>query len=410
MKPREFDELVRQKFDRNDFEYNPRNWDMLEEQLDGRAKKRSMLMWWLMPVAGIAASVALAMGIPSLLQHSGVTGAGESAVVADAHTPGKAHIVVPARDLNNNMNIVSAQNDAANTTNNAPQKTHNRPVANHKEHEVKEEVFAINYFNAVRNTQTTRKVKINLLGNIPGKTTVTEKHEERSFASNEPVNTFKPEAERKQPKLSVMVSGGYNMGSQNTGYVAGAAIRKKVSDKVFVEGNMAYASNNIAQDMPYRDSRVVTHYWQNGHEIAPPTSAGKTSAVGDAAGREITTTQTTEYSKVKYNHVNYALSYVELHPSIGYKLMKKVSVGVGPDFQQVLADNRPDASETNPGVNQKAPLFDMGLIGKTEISLTRTVKAGVSYRKGINNILTPMNKFVDRDYMQFEVKCAIFNK
>jgi hypothetical protein len=37
MKPREFDELVRQKFDQNEFAYNPGNWDRLVEQMDGRA-------------------------------------------------------------------------------------------------------------------------------------------------------------------------------------------------------------------------------------------------------------------------------------------------------------------------------------------------------------------------------------
>ena len=34
----------------------------------------------------------------------------------------------------------------------------------------------------------------------------------------------------------------------------------------------------------------------------------------------------------------------------------------------------------------------------------------VLYRKGINNILTPMGKYIDRDYVQFQVRCTIFNK
>src|SRR6185312_9451687 len=71
MKPKEFDELVRQKFDQNDFEYNPRNWDKLAEELDGRAKKRNVIMWWWMPLAGVAASVALAMAIPAFMKHDG---------------------------------------------------------------------------------------------------------------------------------------------------------------------------------------------------------------------------------------------------------------------------------------------------------------------------------------------------
>ena len=59
MKPKEFDELIRQKFDQNDFAYDPKNWDQLAEKLDGRAKKRSMLMWWWVPMAGMAASNAI---------------------------------------------------------------------------------------------------------------------------------------------------------------------------------------------------------------------------------------------------------------------------------------------------------------------------------------------------------------
>ena len=69
MKPKEFDELIRQKFDQNDFAYDPKNWDQLAEKLDGRAKKRSMLMWWWVPMAGMAASVALAMGIAPVLNQ-----------------------------------------------------------------------------------------------------------------------------------------------------------------------------------------------------------------------------------------------------------------------------------------------------------------------------------------------------
>ncbi len=78
MKPKEFDELVRQKFDQNDFAYNPGNWDQLAEQMDGRARKRSMMMWWLMPLAGIAASVAMAMGVTSILHLQGTGLSGQS--------------------------------------------------------------------------------------------------------------------------------------------------------------------------------------------------------------------------------------------------------------------------------------------------------------------------------------------
>jgi len=106
MKPKEFDELIRQKFDQNDFEYDPRGWERLEEQMDGRSKKRSIIMWWLMPVAGIAASVALAMGVGPLLKYNGGhPGGGE---LAKVH---KTEVVRPAQAAPQTDNAV-ANNDA----------------------------------------------------------------------------------------------------------------------------------------------------------------------------------------------------------------------------------------------------------------------------------------------------------
>jgi hypothetical protein len=56
------------------------------------------------------------------------------------------------------------------------------------------------------------------------------------------------------------------------------------------------------------------------------------------------------------------------------------------------------------------PLFDVGVVGKTEYALTKHVKAAVAYRKGINNVLTPMDKYIDRDYLQVQVRYSIFNR
>jgi len=139
---------------------------------------------------------------------------------------------------------------------------------------------------------------------------------------------------------------------------------------------------------------------------ATKTSAGKTSSP-DAA-KAVATPQFTTVTK-DYN-VSYAVSYAQVTPSIGYKIMKKMSIAAGPDFQQMLADNRPAQSTTDRRTIQEAALFDVGFIGKTEYSVTKNVKAAVSYRKGINTIITPTDKYLDRDYLQFQVRCAIFNK
>ena len=93
--------------------------------------------------------------------------------------------------------------------------------------------------------------------------------------------------------------------------------------------------------------------------------------------------------------------------------MKRVSIAAGPDFQQALADTRPSATSISSISFENVavtPLFDMGIMGKTEYSISKRVKAQLSYRKAINNVLTPGDKYIDRDYMQMQVRCAIFNK
>src|ERR1700744_2696937 len=74
MKPKEFDDLIRQKFDQNDFAYDPGNWDRLAKKLDGGERKRNIIMWWWGPLAGMAASAALAFGISSLLRQASPSG------------------------------------------------------------------------------------------------------------------------------------------------------------------------------------------------------------------------------------------------------------------------------------------------------------------------------------------------
>jgi len=87
-----------------------------------------------------------------------------------------------------------------------------------------------------------------------------------------------------------------------------------------------------------------------------------------------------------------------------------MSIAAGPDFQQMLVDNRPAASETDRGTIQVAPTFDVGFVGKTEYAVTQRVKAGVSYRKGINGVISMSDKYIDRDYIQFQMRCTIFNR
>jgi hypothetical protein len=403
MKPKEFDELIRQKFDQNDFEYNPRNWDRLEDQLDGRAKKRSIIMWWLMPVAGIAASVALAMGVTQMFHFSGSVRPDAGGGMAKNH---KTEIVRPAQDGSANAVTITYDANTQPAAHLAITNSVSRRHTNKKhETEAKEEVFGINLENAISNQKQSKKVNVNLLD---AKNVVVKKEKENKKA--EPIYTFKPEVEKKKPTLSLILTGGYNNGTEGVGYSAGAAIRKNISENVFIEGNVGYVSNSTTQAMPYYKPKTYD-LDPNGHIIM--TGAGKTS--GDVSSKQTgddtkKPPQVTINGPRYINNVAFDLSYAELHPSIGVKIFKAVSIGAGPDFQRALADTRPVASETNVGTNQAFPLFDVGLIGKTEVSITRNIKAGAAYRKGVNSMLAPAAGYIDRDYVQFQVKCAVFNK
>ncbi len=393
MKPREFDDLIRQKFDRSDFEYNPRSWDKLEDQLDGRAKKRSILIWWLMPVAGVAASVALAMGISPVFYQSG-EGTNPGGELAQTH---KTEYVKPAQKA-------VAQTAVVPTTtfeyNKAIKKTRKQVVKPQPE-EPREEKFAINYHNAVKNMWN--KAAINLL-DAPGKPETKKQDKKKEVVVEDAVATFKPEAVKAPAKISIIISGGYSRGSQNSGYTAGATIRKAVNDKVFIEGDIAFTNSSIVQGMPYVNT--TRQYIDNGGG----SSSGSKTTNTESGGKPTSETKAVS-GPIESRNVSYSLSYAQITPSISVKVMKRLSIGAGPDFQRVLADNRPERDGTDPtGSFKTAPIFDMGLMGKTEFSVTKNVKAGVAYRKGINNILTPMGKYLDRDYLQFQVKCAIFNK
>ncbi len=392
MKPREFDDLLKRKFDQAEFEYNPRNWERLTDELDGRKKKRGILMWWLMPVAGVAASVALAIGVAPHLQ---ITPAVSPELAKTYHT----EHVQPAH-------VVPVTNEPSRTVDytKAVKKNHkraNRPQA------TKEDKFAIDYNNAIRNNTSINKKEIDLL-NAPAKNTVVKK-EKKKIITEEAVATFKDEVKKPQT-LSIILSGGYNQSVQGTGFTAGATIRKVVSDKVFIEGEVAFTNSSLVQTRYHIASSVVTEY---GTSSASSSSTGIGSKVTnpDRAGKDdVPVIDKVKYEKPQAENVTFTQSYLQVSPAVNYRIAKRLSIGAGPDFQQALADKRPTNDQTDNSSLKRVPLFDVGLIGKTEFSVTKNLKAGLACRKGINNVVTPMGKFIDRDYLQVQVKCAIFNK
>jgi hypothetical protein len=393
MKPKEFDELVRQKFDRNDFEYNPRNWEKLAEDLDGRAKKRSIIMWWWLPLTGIAASVAIAIGV-SFTARQGFYQPGSSAIVNKEQPRG--NMLIQSAPVT--AGTADAQNKVKQVTVNFGKGIHNKKHYN-KEKNI-EYSSAIKLQNAI--------VEANNKPIMPpfifmGSGINPVKKEKKEIAQNAPVKTFKPAIATIPSKNSIILLGGINHGSQNSGYMAGATFRHMINTRLYMESDVAYANSDNSQStyVPVASSANARH----------AAAAGRQSGM---AGRTDGNPEIQPYiaPAVQTENQTYSVNYAQVSPALGYKIMKKMSIGAGPDFQQMLSDNRPVQSTEYRGAIQEAPLFDVGFIGKTEYSLTKNIKAGVSYRKGINNFVTPTatDKYIDRDYLMIQLKWAILNK
>ncbi len=447
MKPKEFDELIRQKFDQNDFAYDSRNWESLAQELDGRTKKRNIIMWWVMPLAGVAASVALAMGVINVVQRAGVASpvATETALQHPKNAEQNASAITSA-DANNTLqnNPVAAKDNGTKLYKQYRSAKINNNPANKSV--IGEDGFGIKIANVVVYNSKAIKKDINLL-NAP--VSAKDKKKEQKFAARDVINTFKePDVQPAQPaRLSVILLGGINHGNLNSGYIAGAAIRKMISDKVYFENDVAFVSSSntessleqvtgsgksggtagkVSPSVFAQTGSATTSQGSSsgliGQGAAMSTAARAASARPAARGTSTQlaarptsvndngNTQSAPPITYKDENVSFDLYYAQVAPSLGVKIVKNMSVGIGPDFEQMLTDNRPAPSTVDRGNIAVDPMFDVGFIGKTEYSVTRNIKAAVSYRKGINNILTPMDKYIDRDYLQLQLKCAIFNK
>jgi hypothetical protein len=411
MKPREFDELVRQKFDQNDFAYSPKNWDQLAEQLDGRAKKRSMIMWLWMPALGMAASVALAIGVSTMIRYSvsGDEGMGNSYAHSNTLHPKTmrqiAAIVadVPVIPEEHSTRIEKSSRPAL-----TPKADNDVAAGNSVGIKLKNVLAYHSQANVPAET-----VNLALVPNSP-------QPKINNVAKPKPVdpvaagyNTFKKEAvaiAKKPAKFSIILSGAVNQGNQISGYAAGATVRRMINEKVYVEGDVAFSSSDLFQRNTYISN--ASGSGAGGGAVAgtaakPGNVAAKVSKVESS---DNSTFKSTPDGPLQIDDKQYNLRYLQLTPSVGYKILKRMSIAAGPDFQQVLAGTRPDISDDYRGNKQQAALFDVGFIGKTEYALTKRVKAAVAYRKGINSIISPNNIYIDHDYLQFQVKCTVFNK
>lgn len=400
MKPREFDDLVRQKFDKGHFEYNPGNWSRLEEQLEGQTKKKSVAIWWL-PLMAIAAAVTVSMGFATYMkQAEPIWNEHKTSALAKEHT--KHHDIsrpaaIPTHEEVNPEADSGNEGKVGNTT---------APTARNDE--------LLNYAEAcspkidpsyLMTGSGFKKSAKQLLAGAKSLQPPVSLYDEKKARKNkaEPeiqmvYRTFADEPETHKRLGQVSLSGGLNMGNRNSGFTLGATGRKMVSDRVFVEGDIAITGSNNTQKTAYLNEANI-------YASAKMSNSGTRTTSGDGT---LTGAAGSQAGSILVADRSFNMYYAQITPAIGYQLAKRFSLGAGPDFQQALSDTRPTPSTMDRNNVQVTPMFDIGVIGKAELMLNDRFRAALTYREGINNIITPMDKYVERSYMQVQIKYTVF--
>lgn len=394
MKASEFDELLRSEFGQHEFAFNPDNWARMNGRLElpppkgiVPAKRRLPRLVW---GSGIAAALLIAACITWLaLPGEKPGGASMSAFQpAPARTPLMlpAETMVPAGDLNpagpaanhTTARIYPGQNTLAVTAQQEQKEqrvTENTPVpphfANPPQHTIADEG---------------RKPNSTIAINKP---TGKQPPRQRIDLSNGYPDVYRDDEDRPARRAtSFSVGGGINYGSLNTGYAVAVNARHNLGRNLFLEGDLGIVNNTA------------------GNVKSLPAGTAANLGAGDAG-----MLPSKEFVQAKRRSINFF--YVQFAPTIGYQLSSKLSVGAGPDFQQLLQsqDERNIVTNDDNTSAEVIPDFDFGVQGRTEYNVTSRLKAGLQYREGMNQLFRSGDeKYVNRRYMQVQLKYTLFGK
>lgn len=387
-----FDKLFKEKFDQNEFTYQPDHWSKLERALP--PERRHILPIWFsgkqLATAGIAAGIALIAGLFFYYHAQKVTPPVIHALVVPATIQPVAstpHVATPASATGTQPQsaaVIASGITTAHPTagyagkpvykTNAP--VTNSPIASPKEHENKTATTIYTAPATVMQepqTQTqpsaTQPVSGQSFANAPA-----GEKEKLTLASYD----FNDEPKH-QAAASMGVIGGLNYGTQNTGFSVGINGRYRLNDRLFIEGAVAY-NNNQAQNTESmtrgRFQARTTGTWSGQIQSEPLPVALRT------------------------------LSYLQVMPSVGYHLSDKLSMGLGADVQRLLYnDDYKTVTYTN-NDTKLVPTTDFGLAAKAEYGISTRIRAGVLYREGLNTLFS--YGYINRRYVQMQLSWSLF--
>ncbi len=221
---------------------------------------------------------------------------------------------------------------------------------------------------------------------------ITEKPKESNIIRNAP---FKEEphsyAYRQTPYNNVMnvgINGGYNFGTMNTGYALSIKAKANITKDVFIDGTVGIAMNNM---------NTPTYNVPMSNVKARPSGASNQNVNLPAVKNEAQ-----------------QLLYMQVNPSVGYNVNKRITVSMGADLQRLVKTQGSDPINNNvyfDAANRSVsiiPQTDLGLTGKTEFNISKNISAGLIYREGINNLFRTADmemegvNYLNRRFMQVQ--------
>lgn len=358
MSKNDFDRLVAEKITEATFAYDPDDFKNMSAQLaSARKKKRALLFFY--TLSGVAASLAvciLAVHFWSSKQ--------EINTVANTKNTNTIKQIMPA-PLNPSLPVTSSKlTTLSSATSIVPAQPRSRVLKPATS-------IVLNKDELITKQQTQQTVENNVSDSAKQTQSITDNQPREKYGYKVPEESAESEkVEHVHRTISIGVAGGVNYGTLNTGYALGATLARKISNKVGIELALGYINNN-----------------SNSANAA--SSANNNSPINNFKPK------TTIIAPLPLN-------YLQCTPVADYSLSKKLTVAAGADIERLLqSENTPISYNDNTKI---APLYDLGALFKTDYAVTSRLKGGISYRIGANNLLSAGKNYIDRNYMQVQLK------
>jgi hypothetical protein len=373
MSTKEFDKLIREKFEEHQFSYDTSNFEKLATRLPSKRPLGRLINF--KSITGIAASLLLLAGayawyhISNLDDPQPIANITPSQPTISGNQPKTA---IPSTSPAINLPPSSRISEKIGLS--QPRHSSNSLLASAAQ--PKQEKKSGSYFKITipEGEIATCPQELEEAARVAANSSKTTPYNNISYASNGQAGSFKY-----SKKTLLSVTGGMNYGSLESGYTAGINAKKNLGRKLFLEGDLAIVGNSVSKST-----------------ISPETY--------DALSK----------NKIETSDINKngtTITYINFNPSLGYQVHKKVSFSVGADMQRLLDYNDRERTVVFTSAETKlVPDFDMGLTGRTEYTISKRFKAGLLYREGINNFVQGSDEYLNRRYFQVQLKYSVLGK